>query len=70
MITYPRALAFARTCRLPMVVCSVTKELYGYAKPILDEGTTTRMIKDAGYRGEEVEAALSVLRERASRLSA
>lgn len=35
--TQARMTRIARTLRLPMTTCKVTRELYGYAYPVLDE---------------------------------
>lgn len=63
---------FARTVRLPMMVCPVTKELYGYAVPILDREEAKRLIRKAfGSASERMSAhALYCMEERVEALRA
>jgi hypothetical protein len=67
-----RAIKIARTLRLPMTTCKVTKELYGYAYPVLDETQARRAFvsywtKAHGVHtldGDITEAALAVMHQR------
>jgi hypothetical protein len=59
---------------LVWTVCPVTKELYGYAQPVLDEATTMRAFRAAyeaktGYCPDlgEQDVARRLLQERAER---
>jgi hypothetical protein len=45
--TYPRMEALARMIPVPLTVCPVTKELYGYATPVFDRAKAERDLKIA-----------------------
>ena len=50
---------------LPLKVCSTTKELYGYARPVLDTDRAVQLIRSYGYaRPEFIDAVLEELEER------
>ena len=50
---------------LPLKVCSTTKELYGYARPVLDTDRAYQRIRSLGYaRPDFVDAVLEELEER------
>lgn len=65
---FPRAERWAEQAHLPLAVCSVTKALYGYTAPVLDEPRARRQIGRAGITGGAAEVALAILYERAERL--
>lgn len=71
MTRYPAAETFAKTCRLPLAVCPATKELYGYATPVLDVRAATRLLNSRGFycQTPAFEAALHIMHERAEELS-
>ena len=45
--TFPFAEAIASSVRLVRIACPVTKELYGYAKPVVDMPATMRAFTEA-----------------------
>lgn len=67
--TYPRAEQLAKTMQLPLTSCQVTKELYGYSKPVLDTELARCILFRAGLLSQEaVEHVLIILNERVSYL--
>lgn len=64
---YPAARQFALKAKLPLVVCPVAKELYGVSNPVFDRAAAEQLCRSAGFRGEEVDHAVSVMEERAER---
>jgi len=70
MTRYPAAETFAETCTLPIVADPVTRELYGYAAPVLDERAATRLLNGAGIycTTPAFEVAMDIMRERAESL--
>lgn len=67
---YPAAERFASTVRLPLTVCPVTRELYGYALPVLDVAAARHIIFAANHRGAAASTALAILHERVAALGA
>jgi hypothetical protein len=65
--SYPSAEALARSMRLPVVACPISKFLYGTTVLLLDEGASHALLAAAGHlRGTDAhEAAMSILRDRA-----
>lgn len=69
-VRFPYAEEFARTMTLPLTACAATKELYGYAKPVLDEMAAYAAFHHAGiYAGPARDAAFEILNERVERLN-
>jgi len=75
-MTHPLAESLAERTPLTWGVCPVVKELYGYAKPVLDEAATLQTFcetysKKTGYypHPSEQDAALAVIRGRADQRS-
>lgn len=69
-IRYPRAEQIAAAMPLPLMACPVTRELYGYAAPVLDIRKAVYDLSAAGIRGEARAAALLILEARADALTA
>lgn len=77
MTTNPLATQIAERTALMLTVDPVTRELYGYAAPVLDEQTTLRRFSAAYYAKAsytpspaERETTLAVFRERFETLQA
>lgn len=66
---YPRAEQFANTIELPLVACPVTKELYGYVHPVLDQKKAVSLLCGFGLVTSDpaFEVAMDILCERAER---
>ena len=64
---FPAAEALARRMEVPLTTCPVTRELYGYAAPILDAPRAARFLASAGHLvGTPAHAvAMAILEERA-----
>ncbi len=64
--TYPRAEAFAKKPPLSAFTapCSVTLELYGYRRWVLDYTAAEQLCRRNGLRGHEIDAAIAVFEER------
>jgi len=69
-IRHPAAETFAKACPLPFTTCQETKELYGYAKPILDTKAATSLLNQAGFRCQTpaFDVALGIMQCRADSL--
>lgn len=63
--SFPKAEQIARTMDLPLRADPVVKELYGYAKPVLDREVALRRLYEAGLHRREQEVALEILEHRA-----
>lgn len=65
---FPAAEALARRMELPLTTCPVTRELYGYATPVLDATRASRFLASAGHLiGTPAHsAAMAILEERAA----
>lgn len=61
--------SFANTVNLPLTICGVTKELYGYAYVILDEVAALKVLgKKFGFDVDKIETGLMIMRERVKTL--
>lgn len=71
MTAYPKAEAHAAAMALPMTTCKVTRELYGYALPVLDVTRAAWLLASAGfYCGTPAHAAaIEILNARADALA-
>ncbi len=68
---FPKAERFASIMRLPLVVDPATKELYGYAVPVLDDRAAARVlckVLRTPVGSEEFQAAMAILEERVEAL--
>ncbi|PPD55526.1 MAG: hypothetical protein CTY12_00690 [Methylotenera sp.] len=67
--THPRAQQLAQTMQLPLTICSATKELYGYAKAVLDiESAKGILFRNGVLSQAAIDDALFILHDRVSRL--
>ena len=66
MTTHPAAEAFAMKPALSAFSkrCSVTLELYGVSRWVLDYDAATKLCKNNGLRGPQIDAAIAVFEER------
>jgi len=69
MTRYPRAEAIAETMSVPMMANDAILDLYGHVELVLDERAARARLGRHGIRGEAYWAAMSILEERAERLS-
>lgn len=61
----------ASKMKLPMKICEVTKELYGYAKPVIDMIQAKQILRSHCIRNDELGLAhaIHILEERVARLN-
>ena len=55
---YPAAEQWLSAYRMPVKACEVTKELYGYVRPVVDVDRVRRDALAAGHRGEALDRIL------------
>lgn len=57
--------SWAEHAPLPRTECSVTRELYGYSRTVLDVVQARKDIEEAGFTGDDALIAFLILQDRA-----